>query len=201
MSINQIIIKNSGYVLCKSSFYTVTDILDGREFTFTKGVNLLRGDIDSGIFGISYLMSMYKSIDTRTICMPHVATVDNKQVLLSDLVNNCCYMDAIYPLFSTKRSIRALVAKGAKSLGLSESTDEILDLFMVQGHNRDRAVSQTGNERIKAMAAIAYSYGKDVFCFPWLSKTRYDSFNMHMPALLDTLAKLGKIAVLPLDKE
>ena len=105
MSINQITIKNSGYILCKSAFYTVTDILDEREFTFKIGVNLLRGDIDSGIFGISYLMSMYKKIDTRTISMPHVATVDNKQMPLSVLANNCCYMDGVYTLFSTKRQI------------------------------------------------------------------------------------------------
>lgn len=200
MSINQISIKNSGYVLCKSSFYTVTDVLDGRDFDFTEGINLLHGDIDSGIFGISYLMSMYKTIDVRTLFMPQIAMVDGKQVPLSDLAQKCCYMDLAYPLFSSKKSLRSLVDTGLKKSGLSESTDEILRLFAIQRHNVNRAVSQMGNEGVKAMAAVAYSHGKDVFCFPWLSKMRYESFNSHLPAALDILESLGKTVVLPLGR-
>ena len=74
----KIFIKNRGYIDCKSGFYSVSDILDEEsEYCFNVGVNMLRGEIDSGAFGISYLISMYDSIDKETLFLPHIAVVDD----------------------------------------------------------------------------------------------------------------------------
>ena len=55
-----ILIKAGGYIDCKSEFYSVFDTInEHNEYHFYPGINRLTGDIDSEIFGISYLMSMY----------------------------------------------------------------------------------------------------------------------------------------------
>ena len=201
MIMKDIIIKNTGHILCKSSFYTVSDILDGKEFRFSAGVNRLSGAIDSGIFGISYLISMNEHIDPKMLSEPLCATVNGEQILLSELARHACYMDVLYPLFSSKKTARALISDGLKKTGSRECAEDVFETFMIQDHHRDLAVKQTGNESVKVMAAVAYSHGKDVFCFPWYSKLRYQSFNRHMPAALEALSSLGKIAVLPLGTE
>ncbi len=58
MKILNITIKNEGYIHCKSAFYSSEDILSLTEYIFTKGINMLNGDIDSGVWAISYLLSM-----------------------------------------------------------------------------------------------------------------------------------------------
>ena len=61
MKINNIIIQNNGYVYCKSCFYTCDDILPtDKAYTFGSGTNKLVGEIDSGNWAVSYLLSMYK---------------------------------------------------------------------------------------------------------------------------------------------
>ena len=55
-------IKNNGYVYCHSSFFDAEDVLEEKEFEFSSGINKLVGDIDSGNFAISYLISMYDKI-------------------------------------------------------------------------------------------------------------------------------------------
>ena len=58
-------VQTSGYINCKSSFYTACDTLnDFNIYEFTKGVNRLYGEIDSGVWAISYLISMYQ-YDTK----------------------------------------------------------------------------------------------------------------------------------------
>lgn len=60
MKIESIEIANNGHVYCKSSFYSVHDILNDTVLCeFYIGINTLIRDIDSGNRGISYLLSMY----------------------------------------------------------------------------------------------------------------------------------------------
>lgn len=57
--IKTITFNNSGYLYCKSNFYTSHDTLQEQDkFHFHKGVNKLVCDINSGIWGVSYLLSM-----------------------------------------------------------------------------------------------------------------------------------------------
>ena len=68
------VIKNSGYITCHSVFYSVEDVLDEQTvYEFHRGINEMIGDIDSGIFGISYLLSMYEIIDKNTVFLPFAA--------------------------------------------------------------------------------------------------------------------------------
>lgn len=202
MEFNDIKIDFCGYAFCKSTFYTVHDC-SNREFHFTKGVNRLEGEIDDGIFGISYIISMYdylKKTEKESFSSPHEAIVNGSSMKMSELTKYSCYLDTSYPLLSSNKPIIYLIKKGLSKTALSYTADEILELFKIQAHHHYSSIKQSGNEKFKAMAAISFCFGKDVFCFPWLSKSRYKAFNNHMPFLLDLLASLDKTIILPIGK-
>jgi hypothetical protein len=108
----------------------VSDILDEEsEYCFNVGVNMLRGEIDSGAFGISYLISMYDSIDRETLFLPHIAVVDDETVQLSDLTQKACYIDCSYDLFNTEKTVKTLVEDGLEKYNLPYSSE---DMFAFQ---------------------------------------------------------------------
>ena len=198
MEINEIRIKSEGYVFCKSSFYSVCDILTNQEFCLNRGINILSGEIDSGVFGISYMLSMYDKIDLKNNFFTTEIFVNGTSMALSELTKYSCYLDQSYCMFSSKKPVNKLVMQALVKSGISYSPNEICNMFQISDFRFERPIDATGNERFKAMAAIAFSNGKQVFCFPWLSKMRYNSFNKHMISLMDTLTSQGKIVVLPI---
>ena len=198
MEFNIVSIKTDGYISCQSSFYTVLDMFESKNYIFRKGTNVLRGEIDSGNFGISYLIAMFNKVDKKTLFLPPVAEVDGEIMHLSELTKYACYMDTLYPLFSSRKTAREMISRGLRKSSLPYTADEIFEMFCVQDFRRDRPIKATGNEKIKIMAAVGYSYGKEIFCFPWLSRLRFESYNKHMPFTLEKLSSLGKIVILPL---
>lgn len=194
-------IRNDGWVSCKSSFYRVSDILNPNDvFEFHSGINRLYGEIDSGIFAISYLISMYDKIpknEKKLLFSPHVATLDGKEISLSALTKLACYLDSSYPLFSSKKSARKLIEKGLKKSKLSYTVNDVFDFFKVQDFHRDIAISSSGTERMKIMAAVGFAYGKEIFCFPWFSKMRSQAFGKHPEYAMYTLEALNKIVIVP----
>ena len=87
MKIESIKAINDGYINCKSSFYTTCDVVNEFvAYNFVNGLNILVGDIDSGIWGISYLLSMYKydnnKKNKKRLFLPLTVTVNNHIVNL-----------------------------------------------------------------------------------------------------------------------
>ena len=202
--IKEIVVANSGYLNCKSCFYTSHDTLQEQDvFRFTIGINQLIGDIDSGIWGISYLLSMYNiDICKKMLFNPPIAMVNGEEIFLESLTNSCCYLDhTAYPLFSSKRkTVRQLIKKGIKKSGSKLNVEEIIDMFSLDSSRVDRPINCVGNERFRAMAAIGYAYGKQIFCFPWLSKKMFDYYTNNILYLLDVLEKCGMIVILPVGR-
>ena len=197
--INKINISNSGYVFCRSNFYTAQDVLnDTVHFEFTPGVNMASGEIDSGIWAVSYLMSMYTHRpDDFILFEDAVADVDGKTVSLSELSELSCYIDKVYPLFSTDLSVRELVNKGLKENKLDCSANDIKDLFYLDHERFERPLSCVGNEVFRAMAAVGYCNKKEIYCFPWFSKRRFDGYHANMTGLLEILESLNKVVIVP----
>ena len=202
-----ITVKNHGYVLCRSERYFAHDCLRGyhdclrkpeEEYKFGVGVNKLIGEIDSGCWAISYLLSMYSFRPKDFILFsPAEIEADNITMPLKKFGDFSCYMDKLYPLFNSRRTVSALVKRGIKNKGLHFSADKIRDIFLIDKERFERPLSGVGNEIFKCMAAIAYCFGKEVFCFPWLSRERFLGYHGHLSGLLDILADLEKIVVLP----
>lgn len=202
MTIECISVKNEGYVYCKSSFYSAQDCLSSNtSYTFSVGINKLIDEIDSGVWAVSYLLSMYKHRFNDFILFeePKVS-VNDSIVSLNDISEYSCYMDKLYPLFSTQDSVRKLVSRGLEKAKLNYSSDDIRELFHIDNERFERPITGVGNEIFRAMSAVGYAYGKKVYCFPWLSKKRFNGYHGHIVDLLDILEKLKKVVILPLGK-
>ena len=203
MKINKITVRNDGYIHCKSNFYSAHDCLNNSQnYIFNKGINKMYGEIDSGIWAMSYLLSMYNrnSKDFILFNNPEVC-VNDKRMFIEDFLEYSCYMDTSYDLFSKSKSVRKLIEKGIRRSNLDYSPDDIRDLFCIKHVCFDNSLNASGNEIFKCMAAIAYSYGKQVFCFPWLSYMRYEGFHDNIKWLIKMLENLDRIVILPLGKE
>ena len=199
MIINNLSISNDGYVHCHSAFYSALDVLNETNYSFFVGTNRLIGEIDSGIWATSYLLSMYKyrSNDFVLFEQPRVI-VNDKDISLDEFANFTCYIDKLHPLFSNKRSVKKLVTQGLKESKSNLKPDDIKDIFHINSNRFESPLSAVGNEVFKAMSAIAYAYDKQVFCFPWLSKMRFDGYHEHITDLLEILEDLRKIVILPI---
>ena len=197
--INCIKVKNNGFVYCKSGFYSAQDGLsDDNSFVFHNGINKLVGEIDSEIWAISYLLSMYKYRPEDFVLFGQgQAEVDGKTVSLEEFAEYSCYMDALYPLFSSEETVDELVFQGLKYSGIETSVEDVRNLFFIDKERMRRPLKGVGTEIFKAMTAIGYSYGKEVFCFPWQSYKRFLSYHLNLSGLLDILNKLQKVVILP----
>ena len=201
MKISNISIKNEGYVFCKSSFYSAQDSLSNYScYDFSLGINKLIGEIDSGNWAISYLLSMYKHRPEDFVLFeqPKVV-VNNKCISLNELSEFSCYMDKLDPLFSSTNtnSVKEHIIKGLDHSKLNCSYDDIKNLFHIDSERFERSLKGVGNEIFKAMAAIGFSYKKEIFCFPWLSNKRFESYHENLTSLLQILEKLEKTIIIP----
>ena len=199
MKINSINIQNEGYVHCKSGFYSAHDSLSNySNYTFSQGINKLVGEIDSGNWAISYLMSMYKYRPEDFVLFEQSkVTVNDKLISLDELSEFTCYMDKSYPLFSTDNSVKELVEQGLEHSKLNYSYEKIRELFQIDRERFERPLTGVGNEFFKAMTAIRFSHEKEVFCFPWLSNRLFESYHNNLTFLLQLLESLNKIVILP----
>ena len=199
MGINDIRIKNEGHVFCKSSFYSAQDSLSHDLcYTFSRGINKLIGEIDSGNWAISYLLSMYKHRPEDFVLFEQPeAVVNNKLVSLNELSAFSCYMDPLDPLFDPAVSVKDSVIQGLAYSKQNDTYDAVKNLFYLDSERFERPLNAAGNEIFRSMAAIGFSYKKEIFCFPWLSDRRFESYHENLTGLLRIFENLGKTVILP----
>ena len=192
-------IPGDGYVRPRSMYYSSTGVLSRLNYyAFYSGINQLTGDIDSGNWEVSYLLSMFKYRHKDFILLEKpVIIVNGTPSSLEGISGNTCYMDELYPLFSSNRTVKEQIIRGIKRSGSNLSCLEIIDHFKLDDQRFERPIKQTGNERFRAMAAIGTAYGKKLFCFPWFSRERFNGFHNNISGCLKMLENLGKIVVLP----
>ena len=200
MEIFEIAVSNDGYISCRSNFCSAQDFLSNDlSYKFLPGTNIMRGEIDSGNWAVSYLLSMYKHRmrDFILFQQPEVS-VNCKPLPLCEFSELSCYMDRLYPLFCGKRSVERLIKQGLKRSKLSYSCNDVCKLFCLDSDRIQRSLNGVGNEIFRAMAAIGFSYGKEVFCFPWLSKRRFEYYSKNLSILLEILESLNKVVIVPI---
>lgn len=202
MKIHSIRVLNNGYIKCNGEYFKHNDFLDEQNiYEFFKGINILVGEIDTSIYAISYLISMYNRIDKKLLFMPFSATVNGEKMSLAELCSYSCYMDVTYPLFRTNKSVRKLVIKGLKKSGIKMTVAQIKNLFQLSDDRFERPIKRNGNEKYRAMAAVAVAYGKQIFCFPWFSKKMYAYFQTNFNFLFDRLNQLDMIVIFPTSQD
>ncbi len=192
-----------GRVFCKSAFYTASDGFDAEiRYTFTPGIHRLIGDIDSGVWAVSYLLSMYcHTPKCFSMFEPPEVTVNGNALSLEEFARFACYLDKSYPLFAKTAPVCRLIQNGLRRTRSKQSPEEVRELFGISSERFDRPLSDMGDELLQAMVSVAYSQRKDVFCFPWMSEKRLSEVREKLPTLLDTLERLGKIVLLPVGSQ
>ena len=199
MIIKNVALINEGYVHCSSNFYSCNDILNGSSFCFTNGINKMVGEIDSGIWAASYLLSMYKyKPEDFVLFQPPMVLVNGKAISLDEANNFTCYMDKAYPLFSGNLSVRELVTKGLERSKVEYTENDIKKMFDLSEQRFERPLNTAGNEIFRAMSAVAVANDKQILCFPWLSKMRFDSYRNNLSDLLHVLEKTEKVVIVPI---
>lgn len=201
MNIKSINFSNSGYVFCQSSFGSMhCDLDSNRKFSLSQGVNILSEEIDSDAWATSYALSMYnhKPKDFTLFEKPEVVLNNKIAISLNEFCEHSCYLDLTYPMFSTKTPVKKLIIRALKTNVCYKSLEEIQELFGLDSNRLERPLSSVGNEAFRAMAAIGYSSGKQVFCFPWMSQKRFQYYNNNVTQLLEILKSLDKTVILPL---
>lgn len=184
-----------GYIKCKSSRYTCYTTINNEEFHFSPGLNILKGDIDES-WAISYLLSMYSERPKDfTLDFPPEIVVEDNRIPLSELSESVCYIDECYSLFKSKKQVKSLIEKGIASNNNKMPADEIIQIFSLE--RLDRRISYCGNEKWRSMCAIGCAYGKDIFCFPWISRKMGKYYQGHLKKVISELCRLQKIIILP----
>ncbi len=198
MNVENLHIKISGHAYCKSGFYSCFDAGEA-EYTFHSGVNLLEGEIDSFVWAVSYFASMYShKLDDFTIDSPTIV-LNGSEITIQELNDRACYLEKnIHPLFPVSEPVKDLVIKGLETSGKNLSADEIMEIFRITPSLYDRPLTGVGNEIFRATAAIGYANGRDVFCFPWLSRKRFEYYHGNIKDVLEILESLGMLVILPI---
>lgn len=199
--IKNITICADAHVDCRSSFYASSSSLNGfglgDAVTLLPGLNCFVGEIDSSGWALSYLLSMYSKRSKNITLYDVKSTINDKNVTLDQLTNLSCYIDTSYPLFSHQTSVRKMITNGLRKSGLAYSTKDIKSIFQLDDQRFERAIHANGNERYRAMPAIAFCHRKEIYCFPWMSKNRFDYFKYQIMYSVKLLSELGKIIILP----
>ena len=199
MKIENLSVSVDGYIKSKSSFYMAQSALEGT-YQFISGINEYISDIDSEYWALSYLLSMYRKNKDFILFNELKITVNNNSMQISEFLKLSCYMDELYPMFSTKTNIETLINQGLKKSKTNMTADEVVDAFKLDEERIALPISQVGNMKFRAMAAVGVSFGKEVFCFPWFSEKLFASYHNHLIYTLDVLEKMNKIVVIPKGK-
>ncbi len=197
-------VAGSGYVHCRSEFYSAMLTFGSNDrvlFTDDK-VNESFEEIDSGTWAFSYLLSMYKHRTKEFVFSERVKIeVNGKEIELSQLNEAACYMDRVYPMFSSNKTVQELVLQGLKKNHLIYTEEDIKHIFYLDSERYRRPLKAVGNEMFRAMAAIGVSHNKQVFCFPWLSSKRVSYYQAQLFSAIECLRQLdNKIVILPRGK-
>ena len=200
MKIKSLKVHMDGYAYCQSRFYAVNDyLLEDMRYTFLPGINKLVGEIDSGNWAVSYTLSMYQKHRPRQFFLfePPEITVNDQPMSLEEVLKLSCYMDRRYPLFSGKKTVRKLVEQGLRRTKMDYSSEDIRKIFSIYEGRFERKLRAVGNEIFRCMAAIGFANGKEIFCFPWFSQELFWGYHLNLTGLLDILADLEKVAIVP----
>lgn len=100
-----------------------------------------------------------------------------------------------------KRTIKEQIEYGINTIRTELEIDTIQREFDLSNERINRNIEFVSGERWKASAAIGYSNGKKVFCYPWLNTKDLNQFKEQLEATIDTLLKLDCIIIIPTTKK
>lgn len=196
---SKLVIKNfRANFKCYSRFFDAHSVCDTNSFSFSSGVNILKGDIDTSGFCISYALSMLHTNGCDGFIRDGAEYyINNKRIYEDELKNIICYIDERSALFQTQMTVEEAVIDGLTKYNSMLSSDEIQNLFKISPDRYQRGLRGVGNERFKCMLAIAYANQKSIYCFPWMSKKQISYYGKNILDMLELLDNFDEITIFP----
>ena len=115
-------------------------------------MNRLEGDIDDENWSVSYLLSMHSIRPKDFILFGDVKVeINGEASTLAELEKYTCYMDSLYPDFGKRKTVRQLVTAGLKKNKMTETADDLREMFSIAEDRFERPIRCVGNERYRAM--------------------------------------------------
>lgn len=192
----------TGYFYCRSAMCSTHCTCDNTSVSLSVGINRLKGEIDSFGYAISYALSM-ANCDREGVILGKKPFIKWGEDLLdlSEVCERACYIDVLYPSFDEGQTALSLLETAQKKNKTNYNTKQIIERFCLSQDRLERPLFQCGNEAIRCMVAIGLLEGKDLFCFPWYSKTKFDFYKTTLDFVLKELEKDQKIVLVPMSEE
>ena len=183
---------------CKTQLYSVRESFLKCSFKLTCGNTYgVISDFGCGSWG---LVACLAGRGTENHCGK--IFIDDKQVPFTELLSHSCFItesdffgtDTAYSELTTRQCIE-------KALDISKlpySVSEIKEIFCLSDGRFDRAVKCVSGEIWLISAAVNFSLGKDIFCYPWLNEIDIGRFETaYELGILDFLKSKDKIILVP----
>ena len=128
--------------------------------------------------------------------------IDGRPVTLLELSHYACVIsEKNFPNVNTPDNLLTPKECIEKALSISMqpfSTLDIKRLFKLTNERFERSLDKVSGEIWQISAAVNFSLGKDIFCFPWLNEFDISRFEIFSETgVLDFLKKQGKIVLVP----
>ncbi len=130
--------------------------------------------------------------------------IDDKKETLSSLVKNSWYVG--YDIYGShnplrRKTIKEQISAGVKATHCELDADTIQSMFCVSDQRVGRIIKRVSGERWNASIAIGYSYGKKIFCYPWMNSWDVQLFQRQMKKNIEVLTENNCIVILPTTNE
>ncbi|WP_222861015.1 hypothetical protein [Paenibacillus ihumii] len=179
----------------------IDDIKDFR-YIFKKGGSYgIIGQCGEGGWGLSYNLAGREQFISGEI------KLDGMLATLTDLEGISWYVGEGISRnpFSKRKSIIKQLEEAIKHnhSGSIQSVGEIVELFNLSQDRLNLKLEELSWERWKASLAIGYAYGKQIFCFPWMSTGWINDLilNCSIHICIEILKNAGAIIILPTQAE
>lgn len=184
----------------------VQDCLQKSDFKFISG-NLygIIGEFGEG--GAALSCGMTGNIE----CVEGKINIDGNDVTINDLIDISWYIgNDLYkygtsglfinrPKFN-KKTIHEQIEYGVRRQLIDKDFTTIKEMFHISDERVDRNINYVSGERWKASAAIGYSNGKKLFCYPWMNSNDIEHLKEQIAHTVKILIDEGNIIILPTTK-
>lgn len=190
----------SGFVHPKSSFGSYHAVLQPFTGVFPTGVSVLRGDPDEDGWALCYALAM--SGADPEVLLDEESKIEYNGLTFSfdQFASKVGYLDREVglPPRDRRKTVEQQIQNRLRKAGAPWTAEDVIRLFELDEQRRHRPLAQTGNEFLRARAAIEFAAGKEVFCFPWLSARQLQYYAAHLQFICSLLEKQKKIVLLPI---
>ncbi len=186
--------------LCDCSLFnygTMRDLCNKYSCKLVKGKTYgIIGEFGAGGWALSYTLAGKENDYDGIIRI-------NGQVVNSQILRKIsCYVgeDPIpKSLFNNKKRLIINRLKDGIKLGKSpiDDIEEIIQVFGLSHERLNRIIENISNERWRASMAIGYTWGKKIYCFPWLNTGNLIFLKDYILPCITYLKQKGSIIIIP----